>query len=31
MRFCIRHETKGRIRFHILQKRMTYEQADILQ
>lgn len=31
MRFCIRHETKGRIRFHILQKRMTFEQADILQ
>ena len=25
------HEIKGRIRFHVIQNRMSYEQADILQ
>ena len=28
MRFFIKHETKGRIRIHLDQKRMTFEQAD---
>lgn len=31
MRFAIRHEMKGRIRIHILQKRMSFEEADRLQ
>lgn len=31
MKFVIRHEIKGRIRIHILQSRMTFEQADRLQ
>jgi heavy metal translocating P-type ATPase len=31
MKFQILHEMKGRLRIHVLQKRMTYEQADILQ
>ena len=31
MRFAIRHEIKGRIRFHLDQSRMSCEQADILQ
>ena len=31
MRFNIKHEIRGRIRIHIFQKRMTYQQADILQ
>lgn len=31
MRFVIKHEIRGRIRIHVLQNRMTYEQADILQ
>lgn len=31
MRFVIKHEIKGRIRIQVLQSRMTYEQADILQ
>lgn len=31
MRFVIKHEIRGRIRIHILQNRMTYEQADTLQ
>lgn len=31
MRFVIKHEIKGRIRIHVMQNRMTYEQADILQ
>lgn len=31
MRFIIKHETKKRMRFHVLQKRMTYAQADTLQ
>ena len=30
MKFFIRHETRGRIRIHIDQKRMSYEQADTL-
>lgn len=30
MRFIIKHEMKGRMRIHLLQNRMTYEQADIL-
>ena len=30
MKFFIRHETKGRIRIHLDQKRMSYEQADTL-
>lgn len=31
MRFAIRHEIKGRLRIHLMQKKMTYRQADILQ
>lgn len=30
MRFSIAHEIKGRMRVHVTQKRMTYEQADTL-
>ena len=30
MKFLIRHETRGRIRIHLDQKRMSYEQADTL-
>lgn len=30
MKFFIKHETKGRIRIHLDQKRMSYEQADTL-
>ena len=30
MKFFIRHETRGRIRIHLAQKRMSYEQADTL-
>ncbi|MDO4302428.1 MAG: heavy metal translocating P-type ATPase [Bacillota bacterium] len=30
MRFVIIHEIKERMRIHVIQKRMTYEQADIL-
>jgi len=30
VRFIIKHEMKGRMRIHLLQNRMTYEQADIL-
>ena len=30
MRFSIVHEIKGRMRIHVSQKRMTYEQADTL-
>lgn len=29
MRFVIKHEIKGRIRIHLVQKRMTLQQADI--
>ena len=31
MKFIIKHEMKGRMRVRLFQKRMTYEQADILQ
>lgn len=31
MRFLIKHEIPGRIRIHVMQNRMSYEQADILQ
>lgn len=31
MRFTIKHEIRGRIRIHVIQKRMTSEQADTLQ
>lgn len=31
MKFVIKHEIKGRIRIHILQSRMTFEQADTLE
>jgi heavy metal translocating P-type ATPase len=31
MKFQILHEIKGRLRIHVVQKHMTYEQADILQ
>lgn len=31
MRFTIKHEIRGRIRVHVMQKRMSYRQADILQ
>ena len=30
MDFKIKHEIKGRLRVHILQKRMTCEEADAL-
>ena len=30
MRFSIIHEIKGRMRIHVVQKRMSYEQADTL-
>lgn len=30
MRFVIKHESKGRIRVHMVQNRMSYRQADIL-
>lgn len=31
MRFVIKHEIKGRIRIHLVQNRMTLQQADTLQ
>ena len=31
MRFVIKHEIKGRIHIHVLQNRMSYEQADTLE
>jgi heavy metal translocating P-type ATPase len=31
MKFKIEHEIRGRLRIHVIQKKMTYEQADILQ
>ena len=31
MKFVIKHEINGRIRIHILQSRMTFEQADTLE
>ncbi|MDO4322405.1 MAG: heavy metal translocating P-type ATPase [Lachnospiraceae bacterium] len=30
MRFTIRHEMKGRLRIHLMQPSMTFEEADIL-
>lgn len=30
MKFIIKHEIKGRLRIHVISKKMTYEQADIL-
>ena len=30
MRFCIKHEMKGRLRIHIIQNRVTYAEADTL-
>lgn len=30
MKFIIKHESKGRIRIHAVQYRMTYVQADTL-
>lgn len=30
MKFTIKHEIKGRIRVHIMQSRMSYQEADIL-
>ena len=31
MKFVIKHEIKGRIRLHLVQKNMTYKQADTIQ
>lgn len=31
MEFIIKHEIRGRLRVHILQSRMSYKEADILQ
>ena len=31
MKFVIKHELKGRIRLHLVQKNMTYKQADTIQ
>ena len=31
MKFVIKHEIKGRMRVHLLQSRMTFEQADTLE
>lgn len=31
MKFIIKHEIKGRIRLHVVQKRMSFEEADTLQ
>lgn len=31
MKFCIKNESKNRMRIHVVQNRMTYEQADLLQ
>ena len=31
MKFTIKHEKKGRIRVHLFQKYMNYNQADTLQ
>ena len=30
MKFTIKHESRGRMRVHMEQYRMTYEQADTL-
>lgn len=31
MKFVIKHEIKGRMRIHVIQKRMTFSEADTLQ
>lgn len=31
MKFIIKHEIKGRMRIHVQQKRMSYQEADILE
>ncbi|MCD8022184.1 MAG: heavy metal translocating P-type ATPase [Lachnospiraceae bacterium] len=31
MKFQIRHELRGRLRIHLMQKRMSFHQADVLQ
>ena len=31
MKFVIKHEIRGRIRIHIIQKKMSCREADILQ
>ncbi len=31
MKFIIKHEIRGRMRIHLIQKNMSYEQADTLQ
>ena len=31
MKFIIKHEIRGRIRIHLIQDRMSYKEADILQ
>ena len=31
MKFQVKHEMKGRLRIHVLQNRMSHEQADTLQ
>ena len=31
MKFVIKHEIRGRIRFHVAQKNMSYREADMLQ
>jgi heavy metal translocating P-type ATPase len=31
MKFKIKHEIKGRLRIHVIQKKMTFQQADMLQ
>lgn len=31
MRFQIKHEIKGRLRVHVIRKRMSFSQADTLQ
>ena len=31
MKFIIKHEIRGRMRVHLLQNRMTFEQADTLE
>ena len=30
MKYIIKHEIKGRLRIHVIQKKMTYAEADIL-
>lgn len=31
MKFVIKHEIRGRLHVHLIQKRMTFEEADTLQ